>query len=81
MATNSTTSSGKTFLLMAAYVLIGVPLVAVLWELLNDVLALKIELNDLLIGVPVLLLFIGYLKVLSRRLQQWGARDSADGST
>ena len=81
MATNTTASPGKTFLMMALFVIIGVPLVAYLWELLNELLALKVDLIRLLIGVPVALVLYGFLKMLARRLRQWQARDVADRST
>lgn len=64
---------GKLIGLMAIFVLIGVPMVAFLWELLNDLLALEVRPLQLAIAVPVLLLFAGLLVVLARRVRRWDA--------
>ena len=56
--------------LMALYVIAGMPLVAYLWETLNDVLALRFEPIRLLIAVPVVLLLVLLLRLLSRRLRR-----------
>lgn len=60
----------RLLLLMAVFVLVGVPLVAFLWETLNDVLALDVAGRRLLWAVPVLALFGGLLVLLARRLRR-----------
>lgn len=81
MAANANASPGKTLLLMAIFVVVGLPMVAYLWDLLNDLLAFKADPVRLLIGVPVLLVFAGFLKLLARRLRQWDAAHATDRST
>ena len=60
----------RLLLLMAVFVLVGVPLVAFLWETLNEVLALDVAGRRLLWALPVLALFSGLLVLLARRLRR-----------
>ena len=48
------------------FVLLGVPMVAYLWETLNQLLALRLDPRRLLISLPVLAAFVGLLAVLGR---------------
>lgn len=77
MATNSS-SLGRTIAVMALFVIAGIPLVAYLWETLNEILALEAEWSRVLISIPVLLLLIGLLVLLSRRLTAWTQADRSD---
>ena len=61
---------GKLILWMAAFVVVAIPLVAVLWETLNEVLALQLDTRQLLIALPALAAFVGVLWLLRRRLQR-----------
>lgn len=61
-------SQARLIGLMAVFVLLAVPLVAVLWEALNHLLALKLD-ASLLLAIPAAVLFAGLLHVLSRTLQ------------
>ncbi len=65
-------SFGKVLALMALYVLLGIPLVAYLWETINELLAFDVDPVRLLIAVPVLLLFLGLLILLNRLVRRWG---------
>ncbi len=65
-------SFGKVLALMALYVLLGIPLVAYLWETINELLAFDVNPVRLLIAVPVLLLFLGLLILLNRLVRRWG---------
>lgn len=65
-------SFGKVLALMALCVLLGIPLVAYLWETLNEVLALEVDPSRLLIAVPVLLIFLGLLILMTRLVRRWG---------
>jgi hypothetical protein len=56
---------------MVLFVLAGVPLVAYLWETLNEVMALEAAPVRLAISVPVLLIFLGLLHVLRRYVHSW----------
>ncbi len=60
----------RIVLLMAVFVLIGVPLVAYLWETFSELLALRFQPIRLLIAIPVLALFSGLLYVLSRQISR-----------
>lgn len=64
-------SSIRLLFSMAVYVLVGIPLVAYLWETLNHLLALHPDPTELLIAVPVLLAFSGLLWLLARRIDWW----------
>lgn len=68
-------SSVRLFFSMALHVILGIPLVAYLWETLNDLLALHPDPAGLLIAVPVLLAFAGLLWVLARRVSRWQIAD------
>jgi len=61
-------SPGKVFARLALFVVVGMPLVAYLWETLHLLLALQVEPVRLLISVPVLGLFVGLLVLLARTL-------------
>jgi hypothetical protein len=56
---------------MAAYVLVGFPLVWYLWETVNDLLTAEVHGSRLLLAVPVLLLLLGLLILLGRSVQRW----------
>lgn len=56
---------------MAVFVIAGIPLVAYLWETLNQILSLDVEGARLLISVPVLLVLIGILMVMARLVRRW----------
>ena len=81
MTTHPQASPGKSLALMALIVIVGFPMVAYLWETLNDVLALKFEPTRLLITAPVLLVFIGFLILVARHLQRWNGANTADRPT
>lgn len=66
-------SMGKLMALMALFVIAGVPLVAYLWETLNELMALQARPVRLLIAVPVLLVFAGLLKLLADNVRRWEA--------
>ena len=64
-------SAGMLWLTMALFVLAGVPMVAYLWETLNELLALHVNISRLLISLPVLVLLLGVLWLLARTIQRW----------
>ena len=67
-------SFGKLMALMALFVVIGVPMVAFLWETVNLLLALHVDGTRLLIALPLLVVFIGFLVVLARTVRRWNAQ-------
>jgi hypothetical protein len=71
MTAESAPSTGEVIGLMALFVLLGLPLVGYLWETINQLLSLKIGTTRALISIPVLLLFIGLMMLVARRVQRW----------
>lgn len=71
-------SAGMLWLIMALSVVVGAPLVAFLWETLNELLALHVNLLRLLISLPVLLLFAGMLWLLGRTIRRWTMIEHAE---
>jgi len=67
-------SFGALLLQMALYVLVGIPMVGYLWDTLNHLLALEGRATQVLIAVPVLLVFIGLMVVLARQVRRWEER-------
>lgn len=68
MAVHFESSFREMLLLMPAFVLLGVPLEAYLWETLSDLLALQAGLTQVLVALPVLTVFVGLLVLVARRL-------------
>ncbi len=56
---------------MGVVVLIGAPVVAYLWETLNQLLALHVNPTRLLISAPLLVVFVVWLRWLARQAQRW----------
>ena len=56
---------------MAAYVVVGFPLVWYLWETVNEILKAHFDGTRILIAIPVLLLLLGLLVLLGRSVQRW----------
>ena len=63
-------SFGKILIFMAIFVLVGMPLVAFLWETLNDLLALQPVASRMINSIPALLIFVGLLALLSNRISR-----------
>lgn len=68
-------SAVKLLLLILLFALLGTPLVAYLWDTLNELVALHVNPVRLLIAIPVLLVFIGLLKLLAIQVRRWDAGD------
>ena len=56
---------------MVLFVVIGIPMVAYLWEIINKALALSATPTQLLLGIPVLILFVGFVALLTSRIRKW----------
>lgn len=63
------TSLGRLVLRMGLAVVPGIPLVAYLWETLNQLLSLHVNTSRLLISLPVLVAFIIWLRWISQRAE------------
>ena len=61
----------KTVLVMALFVIAGIPLVAYLWETLNQILSLEVGGKRLLISLPILLVLLGILWVMAKFVRRW----------
>jgi hypothetical protein len=60
-------------LVMAAFVIVGAPLVYLLWRVVNDLLTGQVVGTRLLLAVPALVVFIILLNVLARTVRRWDA--------
>lgn len=58
---------------MALFVVVGTPLVYLLWTVVNDLLTGHVVVTRLLLAVPVLIVFIIVLNVLARTVRRWDA--------
>jgi hypothetical protein len=67
--TGTIESAGKSLGVMALYVIIGIPMVAYIWDVLNELLALEFPTGRVLIAIPVAVLLVFYLRFVSRRLR------------
>lgn len=61
---------GHLWMQMALGVLIGIPIVAYLWETLNQLLSLRVQPVRLLISLPLLGVLMVWLRWLSQRVQR-----------
>lgn len=64
---------GGLMLVMAAFVIVGAPLVYLLWRVVNDLLTGQVVGTRLLLAVPALVVFIILLNVLARTVRRWDA--------
>jgi Na+/melibiose symporter-like transporter len=70
MASQTGTSFGKLIGIIAVFTLLGIPVLAFLWETLNKLIAGVFEPWRLLVSVPVLLVFVVLLWFLARSLSR-----------
>lgn len=75
MATKSSLPDVALFVEMALFVLVGSPMVTFLWWVLGDLLAFNADPLLVVLAIPVLVLFVGWLVLLARRIEQWTAQD------
>lgn len=64
---------GGLMLVMAGFVIVGAPLVYLLWRVVNDLLTGQVVGTRLLLAVPALVVFIIVLNVLARTVRRWDA--------
>jgi hypothetical protein len=67
----------KLMIAMAAFVVIGTPLVYFLWTALNDVLTGRFDGRHLAFAAPALILFVVLLRYLARAVRRWENRHIA----
>lgn len=74
-----TLSIARIMARMAVYVLAGIPLIAIIWETLNQLLALRLD-AGLLLALPAAVLFTGLIYLLSREMPlNWPPTPSRTG--
>jgi hypothetical protein len=61
-------TAGRLFVMLAAFLVVGVPIVAVLWHSVNQVSAG--ELGRLAVAIPLAALFIAFLVVFARSVHR-----------
>jgi hypothetical protein len=62
---------------MALFVVAGVPLVAYLWETMNQLMAGQVSLGRLAATIPAVAVLAGLLALLARAVSRWeGDRES-----
>ncbi len=64
-------STARAVIQMGIVVLLGMPVVAYLWETLNQLLSLHVNPTRLLISLPLLVVFVVWLWWLARQAQRW----------
>lgn len=62
---------GGLMVAMLLFVIVGTPLVYLLWTFVNDVLTGHVVGSRLLLAVPALIVFIIVLNVLARTVRRW----------
>ena len=59
---------GRLFVILAAFLVVGVPIVAVLWHYVNEVFAG--QLARLIVAIPLLLVLVAYLLFFARTVNR-----------
>ena len=70
-------SSSRLILSIGLFVLVGFPLVAYLWESMNELCAGHVRPLQLLIAIPVAILLYLLLRFMARSIQSWDRAHSA----
>lgn len=68
--------AGPVVLLLAGLVVLGIPLVAYLWESVNQLLAARVTMRRLLFSLPLLAALAGLLWAAARGLERLGTPPS-----
>lgn len=66
--------TGTIIAFIAAFVVVGAPMVYYLWSTLNEVLAGHFDGGRFLLSIVILLIFLGVLAILSRSVRRIDAR-------
>lgn len=59
---------------MGVFVIIGVPMIFYIWSFLNDLLSGRFDLGNAALAAVLLVIFIGFLRVLGKRVHRWHVR-------
>ena len=68
MSSNRGPSAARHLTALGLFLLLGVPLVAYLWETVHQLLALHVDTTRLLISLPALVAFVLLMRFVGRRL-------------
>ena len=71
VANSSKASAGKLVITIAAFVALGIPLIAFIWETANRGFAGHFEAKRVLLTLPAILLLLGLFTLLARTLTAW----------
>jgi len=66
--------TGTLLLLMGVFVVVGAPLVYLLWSVVNDILTGHIVRLHLALAAPALIVFVVVLNLLARSIRRWDGR-------
>lgn len=56
---------------MGVFVVIGIPMIFYIWGFLNDLLSGRFDLGDAALAAVLLVIFIGFLRILGKRVRRW----------
>ena len=56
---------------MGVFVIIGIPMVFYIWRFVNDLLSGRFDLGDAALAAVLLVIFIGFLRILAKRVHRW----------
>ena len=59
---------------MGVFVIIGIPMIFYIWRFLNELLSGRFILGDAALAAVLLIIFIGFLRVLAKRVHRWHAQ-------
>jgi hypothetical protein len=62
---------------MGVFVIIGIPMVFYIWRFINVLLSGRFVLGDAVVAAVLLIVFIGFLRVLGRRVRRWDTQLSS----
>lgn len=58
---------------MGVFVIVGFPMVFFIWQFINEILSGRFIPLDAALAAVFLILFIGFLRVLAKRVRRWDA--------
>ena len=79
MTTPRPLTPGRLIVAMSGLVVIGFPMIYILWEAVNHLLSGRVGAVRWPIVLPVLVLFIGYCIIVSRIVTRWERRPGDTG--
>ncbi len=56
---------------MGIFVIIGFPMIFYIWRFVNELLSGRFVLGDAALAAVLLVIFIGFLRILGKRVHRW----------